>query len=169
MLIENSPRMAVLWETQTATEALSEPGSGPSGRHSSGSGPRHRERNRLCCRALWSVSAPARILVLTALADTQQHLAAVAAGASGVVLKEQAPETLDSGHRECLFRRSVAGEIPDDRGHGQAVAGILGETGSRSREDRAAHTPRSRDRGAWSAKGSTGSESRNNCGSQKPP
>ena len=38
--------------------------------------------------------SPARILILTALADTQQHLAAVASGASGVVLKEQAPETL---------------------------------------------------------------------------
>ena len=38
--------------------------------------------------------SPGRILILTALADTQQHLAAVASGASGVVLKEQAPETL---------------------------------------------------------------------------
>jgi len=37
---------------------------------------------------------PARILVLTALTDTQQHLAAVASGASGVVVKEQAPEAL---------------------------------------------------------------------------
>ena len=37
---------------------------------------------------------PCRVLVLTAIHDTQAHLAAVAAGASGVVVKEQAPETL---------------------------------------------------------------------------
>ena len=47
-----------------------------------------------CCRALLEKFSPGRILILTALADTQQHLAAVASGASGVVLKEQAPETL---------------------------------------------------------------------------
>ena len=37
---------------------------------------------------------PARVLVLTATTDTEIHLQAVAAGASGVVIKEQAPEML---------------------------------------------------------------------------
>jgi two-component system, NarL family, nitrate/nitrite response regulator NarL len=93
MLIENSPRMSVLWETQTATEALSNPdlelpqvilldldlGI---------------ERGLDLLPSLLEKFSPGRILILTALADTQQHLAAVASGASGVVLKEQAPETL---------------------------------------------------------------------------
>ena len=93
MLIENSARMAVLWETQTATEALSNANLG-------------RpdvilldldlgiEKGLDFLGNLIERFGPARVLVLTALADTQQHLAAVAAGASGVVLKEQAPETL---------------------------------------------------------------------------
>ncbi|HTG73492.1 MAG TPA: response regulator transcription factor [Terriglobia bacterium] len=93
MLIENSPRMSVLWETQTATEALSNPGLelpqvilldldlGI-------------ERGLDLLPSLLEKFSPVRILILTALADTQQHLAAVASGASGVVLKEQAPETL---------------------------------------------------------------------------
>lgn len=38
--------------------------------------------------------APAKILVLTATDDIETHLVAMAAGASGVVLKEQAPEIL---------------------------------------------------------------------------
>jgi DNA-binding NarL/FixJ family response regulator len=76
MLIENSSRMAVLWEAQTASGALSDLSLG---------------RPDIILMDRFS---PARILVLTALADTQQHLAAVAAGANGVVLKEQAPETL---------------------------------------------------------------------------
>jgi DNA-binding NarL/FixJ family response regulator len=93
MLIENSPRMSVLWETQTASEALSNPDL------------EHPqvilldldlgiERGLDLLPSLLEKFSPARILILTALADTQQHLAAVASGASGVVLKEQAPETL---------------------------------------------------------------------------
>jgi DNA-binding NarL/FixJ family response regulator len=93
MLIENSSRMAVLWEAQTATEALSDAGLGSPdvilldldlGV----------EKGLDFLGALITRFSPARVLVLTALADTQQHLTAVAAGASGVVLKEQAPETL---------------------------------------------------------------------------
>jgi two-component system, NarL family, nitrate/nitrite response regulator NarL len=93
MLIENSPRMAVLWETQTASEALSNTNLGQPDvilldldlgiEKGLDLLPKLIERFR-----------PGRVLVLTALADTQQHLAAVAGGASGVVLKEQAPETL---------------------------------------------------------------------------
>jgi DNA-binding NarL/FixJ family response regulator len=37
---------------------------------------------------------PARVLVLTATSNTDMHVRAVTAGASGVVLKDQAPETL---------------------------------------------------------------------------
>jgi len=93
MLIENSARMIVMWEAQTASEALSDPTLG-------------RpdvilldldlgiEKGIDYLPNLMERFGPARILVLTALADTQQHLAAVAAGANGVVLKEQAPETL---------------------------------------------------------------------------
>src|SRR5688572_6843298 len=93
MLIENSSRMAVLWEAQTASDALADASLG-------------RpdiilldldlgiEKGLDFLPNLIERFAPARILVLTALADTQQHLAAVAAGANGVVLKEQAPETL---------------------------------------------------------------------------
>jgi DNA-binding NarL/FixJ family response regulator len=93
MLIENSPRMAVLWETQTASEALSNPNLGQADvillDLDLGT-----ERGLDLLPGLIERFRPGRILVLTALADTQQHLAAVAAGASGVVLKEQAPETL---------------------------------------------------------------------------
>jgi DNA-binding NarL/FixJ family response regulator len=93
MLIENSARMIVMWEAQTASEAMSDPTLG-------------RpdvilldldlgiEKGIDHLPNLMERFGPARILVLTALADTQQHLAAVAAGANGVVLKEQAPETL---------------------------------------------------------------------------
>jgi len=93
MLIENSSRMNVLWESQTASEALADTNLG------------HPdvilldldlgiEKGLDLLPGLMDRFTPARILVLTALADTQQHLAAVAAGANGVVLKEQAPETL---------------------------------------------------------------------------
>jgi two-component system nitrate/nitrite response regulator NarL len=93
MLLENTPRMSVLWETQTATGALSDASLSPPdvilldldlGV----------EKGLDHLPALLRKFNPCRVLVLTALADTQLHLAAVAAGASGVVLKEQAPETL---------------------------------------------------------------------------
>lgn len=38
--------------------------------------------------------APAKVLVLTAIEDVETHLLAVEAGASGVVMKEQAPDIL---------------------------------------------------------------------------
>ena len=93
MLLENSPRMTVLWETQTATAALTNPSL---------------ERPDVILLDLdlgiekgldrlpdlLEKFQPCRVLILTALADTQLHLASVASGASGVVVKEQAPETL---------------------------------------------------------------------------
>jgi DNA-binding NarL/FixJ family response regulator len=93
MLLQNSPRMSVLWETQTATSAIADQ-----------SLPKPDvilldldlgvERGLDHLSALLDRFSPARILVLTALPDTQQHLAAVASGASGVVVKAQAPEEL---------------------------------------------------------------------------
>jgi len=93
MLLESTPRMSVLWETQTATAALSDT-----------TLPRPDiilldldlgvEKGLDFLPNLLRRFGPARVLVLTALADTQLHLAAVGAGASGVVVKEQAPETL---------------------------------------------------------------------------
>lgn len=93
MLIENSARMSVLWETTTATAALSNPTLGSPdvilldldlGI----------ERGLDFVPELLRRFSPSRILVLTAIPDTRQHLAAVSAGASGVVIKEQAPEVL---------------------------------------------------------------------------
>ena len=93
MLLENSPRMSVLWETQTATAALTDASLGQ---------PDvilldldlgvEKGLDRL--PELLEKFNPCRVLILTALADTQLHVAAVASGASGVVVKEQAPETL---------------------------------------------------------------------------
>jgi DNA-binding NarL/FixJ family response regulator len=93
MLIENNARLSVLWETPTATAALADPSLGcpdvilldlDLGV----------ERGLDHIPALLRRFSPSRILVLTAIPDTRQHLAAVSAGASGVVIKEQAPEVL---------------------------------------------------------------------------
>jgi DNA-binding NarL/FixJ family response regulator len=93
MLLENSPRMAVLWETHTASAAVGD---------SSLATPDVLlldldlgvEKGLDHMNALLERFPKTRILVLTALPDTQLHLAAVAGGASGVVVKEQAPEAL---------------------------------------------------------------------------
>ena len=93
MLLQNSPRMSVLWESQTATTAIAD---------RSLATPDvilldldlGVEKGLDHLPDLLERFLPARILVLTALTDTQQHLAAVASGASGVVVKEQAPEAL---------------------------------------------------------------------------
>lgn len=93
MLLENSPRMSVLWETQTATAALTNPSLGrPDVILLDLDLGVEKGIDRL--PELLEKFKPCRVLILTALADTQLHLAAVAAGASGVVVKEQAPETL---------------------------------------------------------------------------
>ena len=93
MLIENGSRMTVLWETTTATAALSNPALaipdiilldldlGV-------------ELGHEYVSSLLRRFSPSRILVLTAIHDTQQQRAAVSAGASGVVIKEEAPEDL---------------------------------------------------------------------------
>jgi DNA-binding NarL/FixJ family response regulator len=43
---------------------------------------------------LFARFAPVKVVVLTAIPDMQAHLRAVRAGASGIVMKEQAPESL---------------------------------------------------------------------------
>jgi DNA-binding NarL/FixJ family response regulator len=93
MLLENSSRMSVLWETQTATAAIAD---------TTLARPDlilldldlGVEKGLDYLPQLLERFTQTRILVLTALSDTQQHLAAVASGASGVVVKEQAPEDL---------------------------------------------------------------------------
>jgi DNA-binding NarL/FixJ family response regulator len=93
MLLESNSKMSVLWETSSASQALLQ---SPSGRP-------HvilldldlgTENGLHFISQLVERFRPCRVLVLTAIHDTQAHLAAVAAGASGVVVKEQAPETL---------------------------------------------------------------------------
>jgi DNA-binding NarL/FixJ family response regulator len=93
MLLQNSPRMSVLWEAQTASAAIAD---------QSLATPNvilldldlGTERGLDRLPELLERFNQARILVLTALTDTQQHLASVASGASGVVIKDQAPEDL---------------------------------------------------------------------------
>ena len=53
----------------------------------------------------------ARVLLLTGVSDTEQHRAAIRAGASGVVLKQQAGDVLRKA-----VRRVHAGEVWADRG-----------------------------------------------------
>ena len=53
----------------------------------------------------------ARVLLLTGVSDTEQHRAAIRAGASGIVLKQQAGDVLRKA-----VRRVHAGEVWADRG-----------------------------------------------------
>ena len=93
MLLENSSRMSVLWETQTASAAIADGNLvNPDVILLDLDLGVEKGLDRL--PELLERFTPARILVLTALQDTQQHLASVASGASGVVVKEQAPEEL---------------------------------------------------------------------------
>jgi DNA-binding NarL/FixJ family response regulator len=93
MLLESNVRMGVLWETASASQALSS---------TNLKAPDvllldldlGTENGLDFISKLVEKFRPCRVLVLTAIHDTQMHLAAVAAGASGVVVKEQAPETL---------------------------------------------------------------------------
>jgi two-component system nitrate/nitrite response regulator NarL len=93
MLVEREERIDVVCEASTATEALA-------------SAARMnpdivlldislRTENGLdFLPDLLRELAPARVVVLTALEDTEAHLRAMESGASGVVMKEQAPEIL---------------------------------------------------------------------------
>jgi DNA-binding NarL/FixJ family response regulator len=93
MLVESNAKMSVLWETSAASQALA---------HTEAVHPDvvlldldlGTENGLHFVADLVQKFRPCKVLVLTAIHDTQAHLAAVAAGASGVVVKEQAPETL---------------------------------------------------------------------------
>lgn len=92
MLIEREPHIEVIAEATTASEALSTIRDVPdvilldiSLRVESGL--------KLLPQLLRDF-APAKILILTAIDEVETHLFAMEAGASGVVMKEQAPEIL---------------------------------------------------------------------------
>ena len=93
MLLESNAKMSVLWETSSASQALLQSAAGRPDvillDLDLGT-----ENGLNFISNLVEKFRPCRVLVLTAIHDTQAHLAAVAAGASGVVVKEQAPETL---------------------------------------------------------------------------
>jgi DNA-binding NarL/FixJ family response regulator len=93
MLIENQPGMEVVHESAKATEALKATFRTP---------PEiilldldlGDENGLDYLPELLRVFRPARVLVLTATPETEAHLCAAAGGARGIVMKEQAPETL---------------------------------------------------------------------------
>jgi len=92
MLIEREPGIEVVAETATATEALAVKGVRPdvilldiSLRTESGLD---------LLPQLLRYYEPAKVLVLTATEDPETQLQAIEGGASGVVMKEQAPEVL---------------------------------------------------------------------------
>ena len=92
MLVEREPHIDVLSEAASVSEALSTMGEIPDVilldinlRGESGL--------KLLPKLLRDF-APARILILTAIEEVETHLKAMEAGASGVVMKEQAPEIL---------------------------------------------------------------------------
>lgn len=93
MLLESNVKMTVLWESSAASHALTQSAAGRPDvillDLDLGT-----ENGLDFISDLIEKFKPCRVLVLTAIHDIQALLAAVAAGASGVVVKEQAPETL---------------------------------------------------------------------------
>ena len=93
MLLESSEKMSVLYEASSASQALAEWGPGRPDvvllDLDLGT-----ENGLDFISDLVEKFQPCRVLVLTAIHDTQAHLSALTGGASGVVVKEQAPETL---------------------------------------------------------------------------
>jgi len=92
MLVESEPHIEVISEATTATEALTAIHEVPdvilldiSLRAESGL--------KLLPHLLREF-APAKVVILTAIEEVETHLFAMEAGASGVVMKEQAPEIL---------------------------------------------------------------------------
>jgi DNA-binding NarL/FixJ family response regulator len=92
MLIEREPGIEVVSETTTASEALASRGARPDIILLD-----IRLRTELGLDFLSQLLrqfAPAKVLVLTAVEDPETQLLAIEGGASGVVMKEQAPEVL---------------------------------------------------------------------------
>lgn len=98
MLIENQPKMEVISEFAKASEAL---------KSQSPERPDiilldldlGDENGLDFLSDLLRAFSPAKVLVLTASPETETHVRAAAAGARGIVLKEQAPETLSGAIR----------------------------------------------------------------------
>src|SRR5678816_2509643 len=92
MLIEREKGIEVVSEMATATEALAAKGPKPDIILLDIS---LRSENGLdYLPQLLDVFEPAKVLVLTAVEDVETQLLAIEEGASGVVMKEQAPEVL---------------------------------------------------------------------------
>jgi DNA-binding NarL/FixJ family response regulator len=92
MLIEREPGIEVVSEATTATEALAAKSAPPDIILLD-----IRLRTEIGLDVLPQLLkqfAPAKVLVLTAVEDSETQLLAIEAGASGVVMKEQAPEVL---------------------------------------------------------------------------
>lgn len=92
MLVESEPHIEVISEAATASEALSAIEEVPDVILLDIS--LRAENGLTLLPQLLRDFAPAKILVLTAIEEVETHLFAMEAGASGVVLKEQAPEVL---------------------------------------------------------------------------
>jgi DNA-binding NarL/FixJ family response regulator len=92
MLVESEPHIEVIAEATTATEALSAMEEVPDVILLDIS--LRAENGLTLLPQLLRDFAPAKILVLTAIEEVETHLFAMEAGASGVVMKEQAPEVL---------------------------------------------------------------------------
>lgn len=92
MLIEREPYIEVISEATTASEALSAIEEVPDVILLDIS--LRAENGLTLLPQLLRDFAPAKILVLTAIEEVETHLFAMEAGASGVVMKEQAPEVL---------------------------------------------------------------------------
>jgi DNA-binding NarL/FixJ family response regulator len=93
MLIEREQGIDVVYESPTASGALAVAGLHPADVILLDISLRTENGIDFLPRLLRKF-APAKVLVLTALEDVETHLQAVEAGASGVVMKEQAPEIL---------------------------------------------------------------------------
>jgi two-component system, NarL family, nitrate/nitrite response regulator NarL len=92
MLIEREPGIEVVSETTTATEALATRGIRPDVILLDIS--LRTEMGLDFLPQLLRHFSPAKVLVLTAVEDPETQLLAIEGGASGVVMKEQAPEVL---------------------------------------------------------------------------
>jgi DNA-binding NarL/FixJ family response regulator len=127
MLLENNPRMEVVCEAPNVSQLLAGPVSvAPDviildldlGQ----------ENGLNFISELRSRFSPVRILVLTASTDTEVHLQAVQSGASGVVVKEQAPEMLIKAVESIHAGESWLGSA--------LVSAVLGEFSKRSESRR---------------------------------
>jgi len=93
MLIERDSHIEVVGEAASATEALAEAGNVSTDVILLEISLRKQNGVELIPQLLHDFQ-PAKVLILTAVEDVETHLLAMEAGASGVVMKDQAPEIL---------------------------------------------------------------------------